>query len=147
MRLRKLVLVIAVLVIIAAGIGFAFHGIGPEDPAPESWQGIYRHTEFLSDIEKESISVEIKETNVRTVELEFRQTKDDASFLTVAQAELPLEQASILTFASVTGPALPEEERGTIYVELQYIDEDTIDIKYGNTQAELDKCAPVRLTR
>lgn len=132
---------------VAAGIGFALHGIGQGVAAPESWTGIYRGTVFVSDIERESIAVEIKETDVRKIELEIRRTKNDAAFLTVGEAELALEKSSVLAFTAQTGSAVPAEERGSVFVELQYIDENTIEMKYGYTQEELEDCDAVRLTR
>lgn len=147
MRKKKALVVIAGLVLVVVAAGLIVLLSGGTDTTPESWQGIYRHTEHLSELERESISVEIQETDVRTVSLEFRQTKNDASFVTTAQAELPLEKASVLTFTAKTGTALPEEDQGTIYVKLRYIDENTLEICYGDTQAELDACQPIQLSR
>ena len=37
------------------------------------------------------------------------------------------------------------DEMGDVYVELEYIDKDTISIKYGDTEEKMKACKPIEL--
>lgn len=142
-----LVVVLIITLVVFCVIAYAIH----KNSVPSSWTGIYQGTVFLSDTERKSASVEIEETDVRTVALTVRETKGDAVFLIVSnETELALEKTAKLTFTMLTHPAsedMPEGEAGYVFAELTYIDENSLEIKYGYSEAELESCEAITLSR
>ncbi len=120
---------------------------------PDTWEGIYRGTMYISDGEREAVGVIIDESDVRKIELSIKNIQNDVALYNVDNSiELSLEKTSNIFF-SMKGASVPDEsiisvdEIKDIYVTLEYIDEDTISIKYGETEAGMEACEPVKLQR
>lgn len=120
---------------------------------PDTWEGIYRGNMNISDKERESIGVIIDEGDVRKIELSIKNIQGDVVIYKVDNSrELSLEKTSNIFFsmkaASVPeGTMISDDEISDIYVELEYIDENTISIKYGETKVDMEACKPVKLQR
>lgn len=152
---KKIIVIISVVLLLCA-VGGAWYFISTgesEEAKAETWKGIYKNTKYIDEHERVVVTVEITEENdVRGIDVTmYHGTSDDASLLMVDnRAELALDKTGKISFSMKAvvppeGSEISAESVEDVYIELEYVDEDTISFKYGNSKEEMEACEAIEL--
>ena len=153
---KKLAIILPISIIcIVAGIWCVLNLFMTEVPNTETedWEGIYRCTVFKSEDEREIIGVIINEDDARSVELTVTLGYSGHSCVVIDNTkELELEKTDKITFSMkamepMEGAEISPDDISDVYVELKYVDEDTICIRYGYTEEEMKNNEFIELER
>lgn len=138
---------------VAVGIWCFVGADESENAKPETWKGIYNNTKYLDEHERIDVTVTItEEDGVRGIEVKvMRASSDDAAALTVYnKAELALDKTDKISFtmkekAPQEGSEMSDDLLGDVYIELEYVDEYTVNFKYGFSQEEMENFEAMEL--
>jgi len=150
MNKKKIVIVLCSLLVVVIGIVcFFIYKNVKESEAPDSWEGIFRGTVYINELERLGIGVVIEEDDARKIAVTMRHGKNDVSSTFVDNStEVEMKKTSSISFSMKTASErynIPSEMDSYIFINLKYINEDTVEIKYGYTEEEMEACEPIEL--
>ncbi len=150
---KKIIVIISIVLFLCVAVG-AWYIISTDDSEERNiCEGIYNNTKYIDEHERIAVTVKItEEDDMRGIDVTiYHGSSDDASALMVDnKIELALEETDNISFSMKAvvppeGSEISAETVEDVYIEIKYVDDDTISFKYGNSKEEMEDFEAIEL--